>query len=255
MTSADEQRLLADLREAGYDVESVWLWILKPPRHYLGAGEILTRHLASATDDRLIDCLAKLVSHEEFCFAVPTLIAKLDEVEKTTTKHSLASALLAIGVGGHQDAALRLLESNETLAIKPLLEKALHRAGVNLSEYRRREAARQQEWLRPGFGVAMLICGVASFVIVAVFWNRTTAVELAALAAYGAIELALGALLLRRSSLALPTYVAFVAVSIAGLVPIQMRTMVVSWPLFFAIAATCLATLIYFGVLLFGDNE
>ncbi len=217
MTSPAEQRLLQDLRAAGYETRSIAAWLFEKPQVHLGAGEILVDHLRSTEDEKLVQQIAKVLSHREFAFAVPALIARLGEVDKALTKSSLAGALLAIGVGGHEREIERLLAEGCSTASDVTLLDALRRSGADVSKVERLVLARERRWSGRLFAALLLaVAGVMAVVAVAAARSPSISPPVAGVVgAWALLCAALGLALWWRSSWARPVYVVWVVFLLA----------------------------------------
>ena len=87
----EERALVLELREAGYQLDSIWDWVNKPSS--LEAEEILARHLEKAKDETFVEGIARALSDPRFRTVTELLIKKFCEVESDTVRWAIGDSI------------------------------------------------------------------------------------------------------------------------------------------------------------------
>jgi hypothetical protein len=93
----EEDKLVRDLRAAGFRLSSIWDWVNSSDVSYVDAEPILLRHLASATDERLVEGIARSLTDKVFRQSLRPLIAKFPQVNNDSVRWAIADAICVIG--------------------------------------------------------------------------------------------------------------------------------------------------------------
>jgi HEAT repeat protein len=123
--SADEQALIADLRQAGFELDSIWDWV-NAPGFRRSAVPILGRHLLETRDERLVEGIARALTVRGLVAARPALLARFPRTESSLVRWAMANALAIIGVRGSEAEILALVADDRYGRSREPLVAVLH---------------------------------------------------------------------------------------------------------------------------------
>ncbi len=87
----EERALVLELREAGYQLDSIWDWVNKP--FPLEAEDILGRHLEKAKDEAFVEGIARALTDSRFRTVTELLIKKFREVESDSVRWAIGDSI------------------------------------------------------------------------------------------------------------------------------------------------------------------
>jgi hypothetical protein len=123
---AAEAPVVAELRAAGYPVESVWD-LVNTSSNYAEALPILVGHLSKPYPDAVRDGIARALAVPEANFAIDTLKRLYQAEKKGRAKDGLAVALAAVAQQRDEAEIIRLARDTKNGSSRLLLLRALAR--------------------------------------------------------------------------------------------------------------------------------
>ena len=118
--------LLNDLAEAGYELGSIWDWV-NAPVYAPEALPILLRHLERATDEKVIEGIARALSDRRYRDAEGALVRKFAEVENAYVRWAIANAITVVGFRNSADEILAYCSNPKFGMSRELLVGELYR--------------------------------------------------------------------------------------------------------------------------------
>ena len=131
--SAEEGRLVGELRGAGHRLRSVWDWandrVYRPD-----ALPILLRWLECADDEVLVEAIARAITDRRYRGneVAGALTRRFPRVKRDSVRWAIANAIVTVGFRGFEDEVLGFVQHREFGDSRELLVGALHR--VNRAE-------------------------------------------------------------------------------------------------------------------------
>jgi len=119
--------LLAELREAGFEVRSIWDWVNIPSASYLEAEPILLWHLEHAQNEQLIAGIARSLTDRVFEKSRPVLLRRFRNVQKDSTRWAIGNAIATVGFKGIEQQILELVADQEFGKARQMLVSHLYR--------------------------------------------------------------------------------------------------------------------------------
>lgn len=123
--SAEEQALVAELRQAGHTLDSIWD-LVNGPGVKRSAVPILTRHLLEATDERLVEGIARALTAKGLVAARPALLSRFSRTDNALLGWAMANALAIIGIRGVEAEILTLVSNDRYGRAREPLVAILH---------------------------------------------------------------------------------------------------------------------------------
>ncbi len=108
-------------------VSSVWDLVNTPDTPYASAAPILIRHLEVATDERLVEGIARALTNKAFRAAMPALIQQFRAVTNDAARWAIGNAIAAVAWKGHENAILELAANPAFGSGRQMLVWRLHR--------------------------------------------------------------------------------------------------------------------------------